>query len=280
MSNESRRPRLHTRVRFFRRGRGRRRRDARPFRPRAVRAVGDVEERIFQRGAPDAALEHADGLAARALQRLEERRERGPRRGRQRDRRDRRRDARFQNVARVGAVGERKRRRLDAGASHDAFDRPEVGVAARTQAQDVPAPERCLDEQGRPRACQLPGVHDRHAVAQRVRFVHEVRGQQHGDRRRWPRRFFSRRWRPAAAPRHFSDDVPGVPPGKRVHPRGGLVQEHHARLADERDRQAQPAPLPAGERSREPIGVARQAGCGERRGDARRVAFAFASARN
>jgi hypothetical protein len=123
-------------------------------------------------------------------------------------------------------------------------------------------------------------VHDRHAVAQRVRLVHEVRGEQHRDGANVGFLFRIRRALAAvssfaAAPRQAAYDVPGVPPRDGVHPRGGLVQEHHARLADERDRQTKLASLTAGERPRGSIGVARQADGGERRRDARVDAFLF-----
>src|SRR3989442_3326198 len=65
-------------------------------------------------------------------------------------------------------------------------------------------------------------VHDRHAIAQPLGFLHVVRRQQHRAARR-----------PEAA-----DHVPQLAPRLRVEPGGGLVQEQELRPGHERDRKS------------------------------------------
>ena len=76
-----------------------------------------------------------------------------------------------------------------------------------------------------------PAVDERHAVAQPLGFLHEVRHQE--DRH--------------AALAHALDQVPGVAAGLRVQARRHLVEHRDLRLADERQRDRKPLPLPAGQ---------------------------------
>ena len=86
------------------------------------------------------------------------------------------------------------------------------------------------------------GDHDRHAVAV-LGFVHVVRGHEHG------RAFGGSR----------VDELPELTPGDRVHAARRLVQEHDARLVQERDRERELLPPPERNRSHELARGIRQA---------------------
>ena len=55
------------------------------------------------------------------------------------------------------------------------------------------------------------------------------------------------------------DDVPGRAPRGRVEAGRGLVQEDQIGIADERETEVEPPPLPARERGRDRVGRRRQA---------------------
>ena len=74
-------------------------------------------------------------------------------------------------------------------------------------------------------------VDDGHAVAEPLRLVHVVRGQEHG--------------RPPAL--KLVHDVPDLPPRLRVEAGRGLVEEQQLRVADQRAGHGQALLLPAGE---------------------------------
>ena len=78
-------------------------------------------------------------------------------------------------------------------------------------------------------ALNLPIHHNRDAVAQRVRLLHQMRRQQ--ERPRLGRRL---------------DDIPQFAPGHGVQAGTGFVHDHHLRIAHERDRHAQTALVAAG----------------------------------
>jgi hypothetical protein len=65
-------------------------------------------------------------------------------------------------------------------------------------------------------------------VGQRLGLLHEVRGEQHGD----------------AVATQRVDQLPHQPAALRVQARGGLVEEHQLRPADQRARQREPLLLP------------------------------------
>src|SRR6266536_737578 len=73
---------------------------------------------------------------------------------------------------------------------------------------------------------------DHHPVGQVLGLVHVVRGQQDA----------------LAEGAQVVDQLPGVAPGRGVEPGGGLVQEDQIRVADDPERQVEPALLPTRER--------------------------------
>ena len=74
-------------------------------------------------------------------------------------------------------------------------------------------------------------VDDHHLIGQRLGLLHQVRGEQHAD----------------AIGAQAGDDVPDQPAGLRVHPGGGLVEEHHLRSPDQRAGQRKPLLLATGQ---------------------------------
>ena len=85
----------------------------------------------------------------------------------------------------------------------------------------------------RPERDDLAVVHDGHALAEPLRFVHVVRRQQN---------------RPARALELF-DQVPELAARLRIEPRRRLVEKQQLRVADERAREREPLLLPARKRA-------------------------------
>ncbi len=81
-------------------------------------------------------------------------------------------------------------------------------------------------------------VDDEHPVAQRVRLVQVVRGEEDGG---------------AEVGAQPPDVLPQVRPALRVKPGGRLVQEDQRRLVDQAERDLKPPPLPAGQRLHQPL---------------------------
>ena len=79
----------------------------------------------------------------------------------------------------------------------------------------------------------LTVVHDRHAIAELLGFVHVVRRQQ--DR--------------APGPLELVDEIPELPAGLRIESGRRLVEEQEVRIADERAGEREPLLLAAGERA-------------------------------
>jgi hypothetical protein len=85
---------------------------------------------------------------------------------------------------------------------------------------------------------------DRHAIGQRLGLVEVVRGEQDG----------------LAEIAQRAHDLPGGAPRRRVEARRRLVEEDQLGVADERQREVQPAPLAARESARAAVGGLLQAG--------------------
>src|SRR6266498_3463490 len=84
---------------------------------------------------------------------------------------------------------------------------------------------------------------DHHPVGQVLGLVHVVRGQQDA----------------LAEGAQVVDQLPGVAPGRGVEPGGGLVQEDQIRVADDPERQVEPALLPTRERLDSRVALLREA---------------------
>ena len=84
---------------------------------------------------------------------------------------------------------------------------------------------------GPPLPQDAPAVHDHQPVAEVRRLLHVVRGQQHGDAARLEQ------------PQLLPDEVAGL----RVQPRGGFVEDEHARVVHQRPRDREAALHAAGE---------------------------------
>ena len=75
----------------------------------------------------------------------------------------------------------------------------------------------------------LAGVHDRHAVAERLGLVHVMRRQDGG----------------APGVVESAEQTPEIAAGLRVKPRGRLIEEHHVGIMDQRASDGQPLFLTA-----------------------------------
>ena len=84
---------------------------------------------------------------------------------------------------------------------------------------------------GVPEGDEPPVDHDRDAVGQRLRLVHEVGGEEDG----------------LAERAEVLDRRPGLAAGGRVEAGGRLVEEEQVGVADEREREVEAAPLAARE---------------------------------
>ena len=71
-------------------------------------------------------------------------------------------------------------------------------------------------------------VDDRDPIAEVLRLLHRVGDQQHGD----------------AAVAHLAHQLPDIAAGARVQTGRELVEDHHPRVADERQRDREPLLLP------------------------------------
>ena len=76
----------------------------------------------------------------------------------------------------------------------------------------------------------LPVIDDGEAVAQTLRFIHIMRGEQDG----------------AVAPLELPHDVPELTAALRIEPGGGLVEKQNSRIGHQRCRNRQPLLLSAG----------------------------------
>mmetsp|Transcript_21347 Transcript_21347/g.66203 ORF Transcript_21347/g.66203 Transcript_21347/m.66203 type:complete len:586 (+) Transcript_21347:292-2049(+) len=134
--------------------------------------------------------------------------------------------------------------------AHRVDDRAVLRRARGRHGERVADAQAVLQEQRRPGALHATLRHDPDRVTQKVGLVHEVRRQHDG-----------------APLRHELDQLPRVPPRRHVHPGRGLVEEHHAAAADERDADGELALLPARELERELLGLVREVDRGEHRVD-------------
>mmetsp|Transcript_10624 Transcript_10624/g.44076 ORF Transcript_10624/g.44076 Transcript_10624/m.44076 type:complete len:339 (-) Transcript_10624:2159-3175(-) len=115
-------------------------------------------------------------------------------------------------------------RRLERGSHRRGFPRALLPAPVRggrhLGVHDVPLAEPSLQVLRRSEAPQPSSRHHAHALAERLALVHGVGGQQHRE-----------------TLRGALHGVPHHAPSERAHPAAGLVQEEHARAADERHRE-------------------------------------------
>ena len=90
--------------------------------------------------------------------------------------------------------------------------------------------ERCDELGGRPHRDHLAVVDHRHAIAEALRLVHVVRGEEHG----------------LAALLEPLHHIPELPPRLRVESSGRLVEEQQVRIGNERARHREALLLAAG----------------------------------
>ena len=95
---------------------------------------------------------------------------------------------------------------------------------------DVAAGDAAFQLVGGPLGDQLPPIKDRDPVGKLVRLFQVLRGKQDRD----------------AAGHEVADDLPHGVAAARVQAGGRLVEEDHARVADQGHRQVEPAPHAAG----------------------------------
>mmetsp|Transcript_8492 Transcript_8492/g.17583 ORF Transcript_8492/g.17583 Transcript_8492/m.17583 type:complete len:469 (-) Transcript_8492:2286-3692(-) len=109
------------------------------------------------------------------------------------------------------------------------------------EVEGVALREAVLDVLQRAQHAELPADHDADAVAQRLALLHRVRRQHH-----------------APVGHGGGDDVPHEAARLRVHAGGGLVEQHHGGVPDERNAHAQLALVAAAVAPGLPVGVPRQ----------------------
>ena len=123
------------------------------------------------------------------------------------------------------ALDHRRRRQQEGGGQAGDLETRcggETGLAAAGRAREVP---------GRAERHQMPAVDDGHAIAESLRLVHGVGGEDH-------------RRPPLLEP---DDDLPGGEAGVGVHPGGRFVEEDDLGLPHQRQGQREPLPLAAGQ---------------------------------
>ncbi len=106
-----------------------------------------------------------------------------------------------------------------------------IEIFARFELDELHEAERVDQRAGRPERDDLAAIHDRDAVAERRRFFHVMRGDEHG----------------AAPFAEMLDDLPQRLSRARIEARGGLVEKEELRITDQRAREGDALALAAGE---------------------------------